>query len=104
MRLRCLQERFLCGLRDAKLHDGLGRDFDFSTRRWIAARASGALDLYQLTETRNNEFAVLFYLGVSRFYKKVEESDDFFFGVARLGGELSHELRLGHFGHMCGNP
>ena len=100
----CLQKSFFDSLGDAEFDHGLGWDFDFRTSCWVAAHTSGALDFDQLAEARKDEFAVLFDLRVSRFGHEFHERDDFLLGVTGLGRKLGHELRLGHFRHMCGNP
>ncbi len=92
-----LQDRFLGHLRDAELHNLLGWDLDGFTSGWVATHACLTIELHKLTEAWENELAVLLNLSVSDFDELLHERDDILFLDIGLGGQLFHELRLGHF-------
>lgn len=94
-----LKDRFLRGLRDAELYDGLGRDLDRRTRRRVAACTSGAVLFDELADAWERELAIGLHVLIGHVRHLLKEHDDIFLSEPRLFSEGSHHLAFGHLGH-----
>lgn len=95
-----LENCVLCCLCNAELHNRASRDLDRFTCCWVAAHALLAMNLYELSDARNDEFAALLDLHVCKLCHRFKDRYDVLLAVTRLFSEGLHDLGLCQFCHI----